>query len=154
MPLFTFTGGTVNTDNQVLTATVSIAISPEDSVLASPALLPGASVVGTVAVSNVGDVDCLYFVSADWAAIPPTTASMAHVLAGALNASVEASPPLTAPLYTGPLRNLVDEPTAGRSLPLASVQEVTITVGLDPNAGNLVQNKDLSVDFVFVATQV
>lgn len=152
MPSFTFTGDAANTGNQVLTATVSIAISPESAVLASPPLLPGASVVGTVAVSNAGDVNCLYFVSADWAAVSPTTASMAQILAGSLNASVVASPPTTT-LYTGALTGLVDQPTGGQPLPLGSVQEVTITVALDPGAGNLVQNRDLSIDFVFVATQ-
>lgn len=82
----------------------------------------------------------------------PTTASMAQILAGSLNASVVASPPTTT-LYTGALTGLVDQPTGGHSLPLGSVQEVTITVALDPGAGNLVQNRDLSIDFVFVATQ-
>ncbi|MGE5592357.1 MAG: hypothetical protein ACM3X3_01575 [Betaproteobacteria bacterium] len=152
MPSFTFTGDAANTGNQVLTATVSIAISPETAVLASPPLLPGASVTGTVAVSNAGDVDCLYFVSADWAAVSPTTASMAHILASSLNVSVVASPPTTT-IYTGALTGLVDQPAGGQSLPLGSVQEVAITVALDAGAGNLVQNRDLSVDFVFVATQ-
>lgn len=152
MPSFTFTLDAANTGNQVLTATVSVAISPESAILASPPLLPGASVVGTVAVSNAGDVACLYFVSADWAAVSPTTASMAQILASSLNVSVVASPPTTT-IYTGVLTGLVDQPSGGHSLPLGSVQEVTFTLALQADAGNLVQNKDLSIDFIFVATQ-
>ncbi|NPV80889.1 MAG: hypothetical protein HPY52_11530 [Firmicutes bacterium] len=152
MPSFTFTNDAANTGNQVLTATVSVAISPESAVLASPALLPGASVVGTVAVSNAGDVNCLYFISANWAAAGTTTASMAQILAGSLNVSVVASPPTTT-IYTGALTGLVDQPSGGQSLPLGSVQEATFTLALSPDAGNLVQNQDLSIDFIFVATQ-
>lgn len=148
-----FTAQAASGTNTVATALVSIAISPEDSILTSPALLPGQSVTGTpIQVSNVGDVNCLYFVSADWKAAGSTTASMATVLANVLNVSVVVSP--NTALYTGALSGLKDQPTGGHALNLGADPEVVqITVALPSDTGNIVMNQDLSVDFIFVATQ-
>ncbi|MDI3279878.1 MAG: hypothetical protein QJR13_00705 [Bacillota bacterium] len=155
MPYFTFTTLTDPsvTGNTATTATVSIAVSPSAGALTATNLLPGSSATGTIAVSNVGDVDVLYFLSADWRAAGTTTATLASLLAHKLVISVEAGSPATT-LYAGSLAGLIDQPSpGGRSLAAASAEDVRLTLLLPSGAGNVVQGLDLDIDFIFVAKQ-
>jgi len=141
-----------STGNILQTGNVSIEVSPASGVLSATSLLPGNSVSAVINVSNTGDVDEYYFVSADWKASPGTTPSQAALLAANLNVSVSASP--GGSIYTGPLSGLIDRPDSpGQALPLATGnQDVTFTFTLPSDVGNIVENVDITLDFVFVAT--
>ena len=51
-------------------------VSPASGVLSATSLLPGDSVSAVINVSNTGDVDEYYFVSADWKASPEPLPAM------------------------------------------------------------------------------
>lgn len=141
-----------STGSTLQTANVAIAVSPASGVLSVTAMLPGDSATAVINVSNTGDVDEYYFVSADWKASPGTTTSHAALLADNLNVSVSASP--GGSIYTGKLSGLIDRPDSpGQALALTTGNEdVTFTFYLPSTAGNVVGNIDMTLDFVFVAT--
>ncbi|MDI3534927.1 MAG: hypothetical protein PWQ82_1292 [Thermosediminibacterales bacterium] len=151
---FTFTAvaDPAVTDNSLDSANVDITVSPTSGVISESNMLPGDSTQGVVNVSNTGDVDCYYFISADWKAGGTTTASKAALLANKLAVSVSSG---ATSLYTGTLANLIDKPDSpGRQLTLATGNEdVTISISLPSTAGSIYQNIDVDVDFLFVATQ-
>jgi hypothetical protein len=141
-----------STESTLQTANVAIEVSPASGVLSATSLLPGDSVSAVINVSNTGDVDEYYFVSADWKASPGTTTSHAALLAANLNVSVSASP--GGDIYTGSLSGLIDKPESpGQQLTLATGnQDVTFTFTLPSDVGNIVEGVDITLDFVFVAT--
>lgn len=158
MSSFTFTAEASPTaTSSTSTANVDIAVSPANNILTITTMKPGDSASGTVHVSNLGDIDIYYFVSADWAAEAPTTARMATILASRLFVSVVASPGGTTEevLFTGPLYDLLDQPDSpGRNLALAQREEpVEFTFALPADASNIVQSIDISTDFVFVGVE-
>lgn len=158
MAFFTFTAEASPTATSTTsTATVSITVSPAASILDISAMKPGDSASGTVNVSNTGDVNIFYFVSADWKAFGDTTARMATILANRLFVSVVASPeaPEPALLFSGLLKDLIDRPDSpGRELTLAKGNEnVEFTFILPADVSNIAQNIDISTDFVFVAVE-
>lgn len=146
----TFTAS--STGSTLQTANVSIVVSPTSGVLSATNMLPGSTVTAVINVSNTGDVDEYYFVTADWKPSGSTTASLAALLADNLNVSVSASPGST--IYTGKLSGLIDQPASpGHALALSTGNEdVTFTFHLPSTVGNVVQNIDITLDFVFVAT--
>ncbi|NLS44996.1 MAG: hypothetical protein GX969_04580 [Firmicutes bacterium] len=145
---FTYSAGSIGGTLQ--TGSVSIEVSPSSGVLAET-IMPGGLVSTVINVSNTGDVDEFYFVTADWKASGTTSESLAALLAYNLNVSVEAN---TTNLYTGKLKDLIDRPDSpGRELPLATgAEDVTFQFSLPSAVGNAVQDIDLAIDFIFVAT--
>lgn len=146
----TFTAN--NTDNTLDTANVEILLSPASGVLTESNMVPGGTATATINVSNVGDVDAFYFVTADWKAGGTTTTSKAALLADQLNVSVAASPGDV--IFTGKLSELIDRPDSpGQALALGTGNEdVTFNFELPETAGNPVSDTDLAIDFIFVAT--
>lgn len=158
MPSFTFSAEASPTASSTTsTATVGISVSPTGAVLTISAMKPGDSESGTVNVSNTGDIDLFYFVSADWKAAGETTARMATILANRLFVSVVASPEAAEPslLFSGLLKDLLDRPDSpGRELPLTKGNEnVEFTFILPEDVSNIAQNIDINTDFVFVAVE-
>lgn len=145
---FTFTAD--STGSILQTETVAIEVSPASGVL-TETMVPGDSVNATINVSNTGTVDEFYFITADWKPSGTTTESLAALLAYNLDVSVSTN---TTVLYAGKLESLIDRPDSpGRELLLATGNEdVTFEFILPPDAGNAVQDIDLAIDFVFVAT--
>ncbi len=145
---FTYTAN--STDSTLQTETVAIEVSPASGVLTT-AMVPGDSVSATINVSNTGTVDEFYFVTADWKATGTTTTSLAALLAYNLNVSVSAD---TTDLFTGKLEDLIDRPDSpGRELTLNTASEdVTFNFILPSSVGNAVQDIDVAIDFIFVAT--
>ncbi|WP_296969849.1 hypothetical protein [Tepidanaerobacter sp. EBM-38] len=146
---FTYTAS--STGSTLQTETVSIEVSPASGVIAAT-MLPGDSVSGTINVSNTGTVDEYYFITADWkAADDDTTPSLAALLAYNLNVSVAVG---GTDLFAGKLEDLIDRPDSpGRELTLTTANEdVSFNFTLPTDAGNAVQDIDLAIDFVFVAT--
>ncbi|RJX29128.1 MAG: hypothetical protein C4554_01380 [Dethiobacter sp.] len=158
MPFFTFTAEASPTATSTTsTATVGISVSPAGAVLTISEMKPGDSESGVVNVSNTGDINIYYFVSADWKSAGDTTARMATVLANRLFVSVVASPEAAEPslLFSGLLKDLLDRPDSpGRELALAQGNEnVEFTFILPDDVSNIAQNIDISTDFVFVAVE-
>lgn len=145
---FTYTAS--STGSTLQTETVSIEVSPASGVITAT-MLPGDSVSGTINVSNTGTVDEYYFVTADWKAADDTTPSLAALLAHNLNVSVAVG---VTDLFAGKLEDLIDRPDSpGRELTLETASEdVSFNFTLPADAGNAVQDIDLAIDFVFVAT--
>lgn len=145
---FTYTAS--STGSTLQAETVSIEVSPTTGVLVAT-MLPGDSVSAVINVSNTGTVDEYYFVTADWKASDVTTTSLAALLAYNLNVSVSAG---ATSLYTGKLDALIDRPDSpGQALTLITANEdVTFDFTLPSTVGNAVQDIDLAIDFVFVAT--
>lgn len=143
-----------NTGNSLETANVEITVDPTTPIINAEYFVGGNSASGVLDVSNAGDIDILYFVSADWQGSPGTNIRMATILANRLNASVMVSPDLST-LFTGKLVDLVDQPPAGRALDLADpIERLLITLALaEEDATNLIQDVSILTDFVFVATQ-
>ncbi|MDN5330972.1 MAG: hypothetical protein PWP45_197 [Tepidanaerobacteraceae bacterium] len=147
---FTFTAS--STGSTLQTGNISIVVSPNSGVLSATNMMPGDTVEAVINVSNTGDVDEYYFVTADWKPSGTTTASLAALLADSLTVSVSASPGSV--IYTGKLSGLIDQPPSpGHALTLATGNEdVTFTFHLPDTVGNAVQDTDITLDFVFVAT--
>lgn len=150
---FTFTAvaSPTSTENTFENATVGIAVSPAAAIIQASAMLPGGSADGSLLVSNTGDVDLLYFISADWSAAAGTSASLAAILASKISANVAVG---ATELYAGPISGLVDQPAEGRSLTTVTISEqVDIALTLPAEANNLLQGRGLNIDFLFVGTQ-
>jgi hypothetical protein len=139
-------GGTLDTAN------VSIVVSPSSGVINTTDMLPGQSVQGIINVSNTGSVDENYYVTAAWKGGGTTTDHRAAILAEYLNVSVTASPGTS--IFTGSLNALIDQPASpGQALALINANEdVTFDFTLPSTVSTVVNNIDLSIDFVFVAT--
>lgn len=153
---FTFTAEASPTGGATLsTGTVNISVSPAAEVLNITAMKPGDTGSGIVNVSNTGDADAYYFVSADWGAAGSTSSRMATILANRLLVSVVAGPENTTPglLFSGLLKDLLDRPDSpGRELSLVQGNEnVEFTFILPNDVSNIAQNIDIDMDFVFVA---
>ncbi len=147
---FTYTAS--STGNTLNTEEVSIVASPASGVLAA-SMLPGDTADALINVSNTGTVDEYYFVTADWKAAEgtDTTPSLAALLAHNLIVSVDVG---GEDLFAGKLEDLIDEPSPdGRELTLTTANEdVGFHFILPEDVGNAVQDIDLAIDFVFVAT--
>jgi len=141
-----------STNNTTSTANVSIVVSPDTAVISETSMLPGDSASGVVNVSNVGDVDLYYYVTADWKESGTSSPRLVNILANTLNVSVDAGSPATT-IYAGTMAGLIDQPDSpGRALTMSTGNEnVTFTVILPSSAGNILQNLDMTVDFVFVS---
>ena len=156
MANFTFTAEASPTGGTTLsTGTVNLSVSPPLKVLNVEAMKPGDSESGIVNVSNSGNIDAYYFVSADWKPVGDTASRMATVLANRLFVSVVASPEASEPdlLFSGLLKDLLDRPDSpGRELSLDKGNEdVEFTFVLPEDVSNIAQNIDIDMDFVFVA---
>ncbi len=144
---------TTNSTNGILdTADVSIVVSPSSGVINTTNMLPGQSVQGIINVSNTGTVDETYYVTAAWKGGGTTTDHRAAILAEYLNVSVTASPGTS--IFTGTLNALIDQPASpGQALALTTGNEdVTFVFTLPATVSTVVNNIDLAIDFVFVAT--
>ncbi|MTI96414.1 MAG: hypothetical protein FH749_13225 [Firmicutes bacterium] len=142
---------TTSADSSVSSGTIAITVSPETGLFDVEDMVPGDSDAADVTVTNIGDVDCLYYISADWHAGDETSARMAALLANKLEVSVEVD---TESLYTGTLAGLIDQPEAGRELSLATESEdVTFTITLPADTGSLYQDINVDFDIIFVATE-
>ncbi|MBP1760880.1 MAG: uncharacterized protein H6Q64_422 [Firmicutes bacterium] len=142
-----------NSENGVLdTADVSIAVSPASGVINTTDMLPGQTVQGVINVANTGTVDEYYYVTAAWTGGGTTTDHKAAILAEYLNVSVTASP--GASIFTGSLKALIDQPASpGQALALTTGNEdVTFAFHLPATVSTVVNNIDLAIDFIFVAT--
>ncbi len=134
------------------TANVAIVVSPATGVITTTNMLPGQSIQGIINVSNTGNVDEYYYVTAAWKGGGTTPDHRAAILAEYLNVSVTASPDTS--LFTGSLSALIDQPASpGQALALATGNEdVTINFTLPVTVSTVVNNIDLAIDFVFVAS--
>lgn len=142
-----------NSENGTLdTANVSIVVSPASGIISTSNMLPGATVQGVVNVANTGTVDEYYYVTAAWTGGGSTTDHKAAILAEYLNVSVTASPGTS--IFTGSLSALIDQPASpGQALALTTGNEdVTFSFHLPSTVSTVVNNIDLAIDFVFVAT--
>ncbi len=148
-----FTGNVTATANPSSTAEVAITATPDTAVVTLTNAVPGSQAEGTTTIANTGDVDVDVFISADWVASGDTTASMAAVLADALNVLVALGDPpdFEDPIFTGTLMQLIDQPAAGVAIATTEDEDVSFRVTLSEDAGNLVQDLDITTDFVFVA---
>lgn len=158
MANFTFTAEASPTGGAALSSgTVGISVSPAAEVLSITAMKPGDTGTGIVNVSNTGDIDAYYFVSADWRAAGGSTSRMATILANRLLVSVVAGPEEATPglLFSGLLKDLLDRPDSpGRELTLLQGDEdVEFTFMLPEDASNIAQGIDIDTDFVFVAVE-
>lgn len=145
-----FSDEMTNIGNTLQTASPILSISPSTAIITLTNAVPGASAVGTIAVSNVGTVGVSYYVTADWIPSPGTTQPAARRLAQSVSAAVTASSPAVT-LFTGPLVSLIDQPTAGRPLASAGAEPVAITLSLPTTMGYVYQGLALSITFDFVA---
>lgn len=158
MANFTFTSEASPTSGSTLsTGTVEISVSPPGAVLEVATMKPGDSEEAVINISNSGDIDAYYFVSADWKAAGTTSSRMATILASRLFVSVVASPDSTVPtlLFSGLLKDLLDRPESpGRELTLDQGNEDIQFIFLLPeDASNIVQGIDIQTDFVFIAVE-
>ncbi len=148
-----FTAQATVRENTVSTANVVISVNPEEEIITIEKMIPGEEDSGTVTASNEGDVDFIYFLSADWRADGDTTARMATILANRLEVTVVADPENDAvTLFEGVMADLLDE--EGRELGEGESEDVEFTLKLPEDASNILQGIDLKVDFVFVAEAV
>lgn len=149
MPI-TYTSSSTNSN--LNSADVSIVVSPSSGVINATNLLPGDSVQGIINVSNTGNVDQYYYITASWKGSGTTTDHRAAILAYYLNVSVTASPSTV--LYTGNLAGLIDQPASpGQPLPLTTGNEdVVFDFILPSTVGSVINDIDMSIDFIFVAT--
>lgn len=141
-----------STNNTLDSADVSIVVSPASGVINTTTLVPGQTVQGLINVSNTGNVDEHYYVTAAWKPGGTTSDHKAALLAEYLNVSVTASPSTS--LFTGKLTELIDQPSSpGRALTQATGNEdVIFSFNLPSTVSPVVNNIDLSIDFVFVAS--
>jgi hypothetical protein len=142
-----------NSENGTLdTADVGIVVSPSSGIISTSNMLPGDSVQGVINVANTGTVNEYYYVTAAWKGGAATTDHKAAILAEYLNVSVTASPGTS--IFTGSLKALIDQPASpGQALALTTGNEdVTFAFNLPSTVSTVVNNIDLSIDFVFVAT--
>ncbi|HWP96818.1 MAG TPA: hypothetical protein VN426_08195 [Syntrophomonadaceae bacterium] len=149
MPLdFTVT----STNSNLGTADVSIVASPASGVINTTNMVPGQTVQGMINVSNTGNIDEFYYVTAAWNGAAPTSDHKAALLAEYLNVSVTASPSTN--IFTGKLSALVDQPASpGQALTLTTGNEdVIFSFNLPATVSPVLNNIDLSIDFVFVAS--
>ncbi len=145
-----------STDSDLGSADVQITVTPDTGAINETDLVPGdeVSLPTPFTVENTGSVDEKYVITAHWTGVSPTTDSLGAILAHYLEVNVEVidDPPVA--LYTGSLSGLIDQPAEGRELALASSEDVQMTFTLPTTVGSALNNINLSVDFIFVATSV
>jgi hypothetical protein len=137
------------TANQTNTGTVSISVSPSTSVIVDTNMAPGASVTGSVSVTNDGSLDAYYTLTADWSPTGSSTIWAATRLANLLSVDVSAS--TGGLIYSGVLGGLVDQPATPPLLASGASDIVSVTVTLPSTAGTVYQGIDLGFDLDFVA---
>ncbi|WP_350342678.1 TasA family protein [Proteinivorax tanatarense] len=149
-----YTISATNQNNQVGAGNVSLIVT-EENIFDVLDMVPGQEETGQITVTNDGEVNVNYFIFADWKpANEETSTVQAQILADRLQVRIEDDEQNE--LYDGSLSGL-SEVEGTEALGLEDPDdsdELTFTITLPEDVGNVVQNINITVDLVFVGEAV